>query len=190
MNSTSEASSEHFLLLGSSVQVRLELLSTCHYWAVARCSPNCVRCLQRKQKPLLYSHIVIPYTAGSHGRPVCPLNKPLTSRGLLASRHSQLLPSCTLYLPGNKPKVAEKSLPDQLQFRKSWQQVLCPVDSGGAEGIRTPDLLRAREALSQLSYSPKHQAIIANLSITLLSTSPGLKFSTARSTSRLTHPEM
>ena len=26
--------------------------------------------------------------------------------------------------------------------------------SGGAEGIRTPDLLRAREALSQLSYSP------------------------------------
>jgi hypothetical protein len=25
---------------------------------------------------------------------------------------------------------------------------------GGAEGIRTPDLLRAREALSQLSYSP------------------------------------
>jgi hypothetical protein len=28
------------------------------------------------------------------------------------------------------------------------------VSSGGAEGIRTPDLLRAREALSQLSYSP------------------------------------
>gem|GEM_PF-3199591 len=25
---------------------------------------------------------------------------------------------------------------------------------GGAEGIRTPDLLRARQALSQLSYSP------------------------------------
>ena len=30
-----------------------------------------------------------------------------------------------------------------------------PIDTtGGAEGIRTPDLLRAREALSQLSYSP------------------------------------
>jgi hypothetical protein len=29
------------------------------------------------------------------------------------------------------------------------------VMTGGAEGIRTPDLLRAREALSQLSYSPK-----------------------------------
>ena len=32
--------------------------------------------------------------------------------------------------------------------------VLCSVQRGGAEGIRTPDLLRAREALSQLSYSP------------------------------------
>ncbi len=30
-----------------------------------------------------------------------------------------------------------------------------PIDTpGGAEGTRTPDLLRAREALSQLSYSP------------------------------------
>ena len=28
------------------------------------------------------------------------------------------------------------------------------VHYGGAEGTRTPDLLRAREALSQLSYSP------------------------------------
>jgi site-specific DNA recombinase len=32
--------------------------------------------------------------------------------------------------------------------------VLPIVTSGGAEGIRTPDLLRAKEALSQLSYSP------------------------------------
>ncbi len=33
--------------------------------------------------------------------------------------------------------------------------VVLPIDTfGGAEGIRTPDLLRAREALSQLSYSP------------------------------------
>ena len=32
--------------------------------------------------------------------------------------------------------------------------VLNIVHDGGAEGIRTPDLLRAREALSQLSYSP------------------------------------
>ena len=35
--------------------------------------------------------------------------------------------------------------------------VLSIVHSGGAEGIRTPDLLRAREALSQLSYSPMLQ---------------------------------
>ena len=34
-------------------------------------------------------------------------------------------------------------------------RVLSSVHHGGAEGIRTPDLLRAREALSQLSYSPK-----------------------------------
>ena len=32
--------------------------------------------------------------------------------------------------------------------------VLSIVNYGGAEGIRTPDLLRAKEALSQLSYSP------------------------------------
>jgi hypothetical protein len=30
----------------------------------------------------------------------------------------------------------------------------CSLKLNGAEGIRTPDLLRAREALSQLSYSP------------------------------------
>lgn len=36
------------------------------------------------------------------------------------------------------------------------KEVLPIVTSGGAEGIRTPDLLRAREALSQLSYSPIH----------------------------------
>ena len=40
------------------------------------------------------------------------------------------------------------------QKREHMAKVL-PIDTlGGAEGIRTPDLLRAREALSQLSYSP------------------------------------
>ena len=34
-------------------------------------------------------------------------------------------------------------------------RVLSIVYGGGAEGTRTPDLLRAKEALSQLSYSPK-----------------------------------
>ena len=33
-------------------------------------------------------------------------------------------------------------------------EVLSIVHDGGAEGTRTPDFLRAREALSQLSYSP------------------------------------
>ena len=33
-------------------------------------------------------------------------------------------------------------------------KVLDFIKSGGAEGSRTPDLLRAKEALSQLSYSP------------------------------------
>ena len=30
------------------------------------------------------------------------------------------------------------------------------VTNGGAEGTRTPDFLLAKEALSQLSYSPIH----------------------------------
>jgi hypothetical protein len=34
------------------------------------------------------------------------------------------------------------------------------VTFGGAEGTRTPDLLRAKEALSQLSYSPMLATII------------------------------
>jgi site-specific DNA recombinase len=38
--------------------------------------------------------------------------------------------------------------------------VLPILTFGGAEGIRTPDLLRAREALSQLSYSPIQELII------------------------------
>ncbi len=39
--------------------------------------------------------------------------------------------------------------------------VLYSVRYGGAEGTRTPDFLRAREALSQLSYSPIGKNIIA-----------------------------
>ncbi len=48
-----------------------------------------------------------------------------------------------------------------------------PIDTlGGAEGIRTPDLRRAKAALSQLSYSPRATVIISNyclLSSTLAS---------------------
>ena len=32
--------------------------------------------------------------------------------------------------------------------------LLLPLETGGAEGIRTPDLLLAKEALFQLSYGP------------------------------------
>jgi hypothetical protein len=35
-----------------------------------------------------------------------------------------------------------------------------PCDRDGAEGIRTPDLLNAIQALSQLSYSPAARAIL------------------------------
>ena len=38
--------------------------------------------------------------------------------------------------------------------RKVAAEVLPIVILGGAEGTRTPDLLRAKEALSRLSYSP------------------------------------
>jgi site-specific DNA recombinase len=44
-------------------------------------------------------------------------------------------------------------MPKDGSYREE-KEVLPIVTSGGAEGIRTPDLLRAREALSQLSYSP------------------------------------
>jgi hypothetical protein len=38
----------------------------------------------------------------------------------------------------------------QLMINRSQFTIIC-----GAEGIRTPDLLNAIQALSQLSYSPK-----------------------------------
>ena len=40
-----------------------------------------------------------------------------------------------------------------IKFVRDPRSGKCPLWSG-AEGIRTPDLLRAREALSQLSYGP------------------------------------
>jgi site-specific DNA recombinase len=51
--------------------------------------------------------------------------------------------------------VVQYNLPILLEEGKQLAGVL-PIDTpSGAEGIRTPDLLRAREALSQLSYSPR-----------------------------------
>ncbi len=39
-------------------------------------------------------------------------------------------------------------------LKKGGENGLTKVTLGGAEETRTPDFLRAREALSQLSYSP------------------------------------
>ncbi len=44
-------------------------------------------------------------------------------------------------------------------FRDKLEAIDTP---GGAEGTRTPDFLRAREALSQLSYSPTYQGYYSN----------------------------
>ena len=43
--------------------------------------------------------------------------------------------------------------------------VLPIITPGGAGGIRTPDLLRAREALSRLSYSPIRDKIITTTDV-------------------------
>jgi hypothetical protein len=47
-------------------------------------------------------------------------------------------------MPGRKHKTDSLS-------SESWSRFAI---SGGAEGVRTPDLIRARDALSQLSHGP------------------------------------
>ena len=79
-------------------------------------------------------------------------------RGALGLR--ELLPQIVLLTPvlplaGDHTKVTEKTLPGQLQSRRSWRGVLGIVTLSGAGGIRTPYLLTASQALSQLSYSPE-----------------------------------
>ncbi len=55
-----------------------------------------------------------------------------------------------------KQVTVHYNLPIPQSMPSSEQVAVLPIDTlGGAEGIRTPDLLRARKALSQLSYSPK-----------------------------------
>ena len=46
------------------------------------------------------------------------------------------------------------------RYSRKLRALLC---TGGAEGIRTPDLLRAKEALSQLSYGPSLQVGLSGL---------------------------
>src|SRR3990172_3689221 len=56
-------------------------------------------------------------------------------------------------------KVIEKTRPNKFCLER--RIVLGIVPSGGAEGIRTPDLRDANAALSQLSYSPVPNEIIS-----------------------------
>ncbi len=62
-------------------------------------------------------------------------------------RFRKLLDSCLSQRGLRKPHRVDKL--ERPGFAK--------ITFGGAEGTRTPDLLRAREALSQLSYSPIYQ---------------------------------
>ena len=47
---------------------------------------------------------------------------------------------------------------------------LFPLSRGGDEGVRTPDPLRARQVLSQLSYTPIDKGSIFHLFESLLRT--------------------
>ena len=50
-------------------------------------------------------------------------------------------------------------------FRSRWQSSNWFRRDGGGERIRTDDLLRARQALSQLSYTPWHRIRISRTSM-------------------------
>ncbi len=60
-----------------------------------------------------------------------------------------------------KPTSNEPSVPERFELIRCWLFLLLYFCShlgnfvGGAEEDRTPDLLRARQALSQLSYGPE-----------------------------------
>ena len=54
-----------------------------------------------------------------------------------------------------KKAVVQYKLPMPPDGKRKQEIEVLPIDTlGGAEETRTPDFLRAREALSQLSYSP------------------------------------
>ena len=54
------------------------------------------------------------------------------------------------------PVVIDRLVKKERYFFKTMK-------NGGAEGIRTPDIFLAKEALSQLSYSPIDQNYISGL---------------------------
>ena len=59
-----------------------------------------------------------------------------------------------IVIDGSRCTIRYK-LPVPATWQESEELVLPTEPFGGAEGIRTPYLLVANEALSQLSYSPK-----------------------------------
>ena len=61
-----------------------------------------------------------------------------------------------------KKQLGSPQLGQQEKKGVTQEAVAVPptVHFGGAEGTRTPDLLLAKEALSQLSYSPTSKIII------------------------------
>ena len=67
--------------------------------------------------------------------------------GFKSTAHEYLSISC--HNTGIERSGCDDRLPSHIS-----KMVVSTVHGGGAEGTRTPDFLRAREALSQLSYSP------------------------------------
>ena len=63
----------------------------------------------------------------------------------------------------------------------SWLTVLCCAQYGGDEGDRTPDLLHAMQALSQLSYAPVQRTLLLYSKRFRLATLNKENFVTARS---------
>ena len=78
-----------------------------------------------------------------------PRRRPTTESAVTASSRTAAGPRARLFRPRRpmaRPQCPATGVLDVLR-----------QDKGGANGIRTHDLLRAREALSQLSYRPARQ---------------------------------
>ena len=54
-----------------------------------------------------------------------------------------------------------------LQLYKKLSFVTCQSQNGGGERARTDDLLRAKQVLSQLSYTPKNEFRILEFGLSL-----------------------
>src|SRR5205823_14887030 len=67
---------------------------------------------------------------------------------------SSLLGSSRTRAPGNRQCARPAKIHYISSPAKRASELRWPLLRGGAEGIRTPDLRRAKAALSQLSYGP------------------------------------